>query len=184
MIIQDRTEEMERLIEKEKTFLWAQAMNIADRPEDAEDLFQDTVIKALKGCNSFQPDTNFRAWMARIMLNTHINKMRRKMSNMVPLDDAICDAEEMNFMKPVQITQMDDPEKVFFQNYINDKIMELFYSMPDEYRTAFSLFHFEGYSYEEVSRALGAPIGTIKSRIHRSRQFLMGKINIKRLAKD
>lgn len=164
--------DMEKLIESEKAFLWSQALWITRKTEDAEDLFQDTVMKACKGFDRFKRDTNFRAWAKKIMINTHINKMRRKMLNTLPFEDVYCNRDNIFIKDFPQASDMVDPENVFFQNHISEEIMWHFHALPEEYRNVFSLFHFNGYTYAEISSAVKIPVGTVKSRIHRARQYL------------
>lgn len=174
---EQRIEEMERLFESEKNVLCAMALNITGKPEDAEDLLQDTLMKAYRGFDSFERDSNFRAWARRIMINTHLNTTMRKMPHTLPLDSFSFNQSHVFLNEPsCRPAKTDNPEKVFFHNHISCEIMELFYSMPQEYRIVFSLFHFDGYTYEEISRALRIPVGTVKSRIFRARRCMTEKI--------
>ena len=175
-MVEAHSKDMELLIESEKTFLKAHAMYITGKTEDAEDLFQDTIMKACKGFTSFACDTNFRAWAKKIMMNTHLNKMRRKILNTLPYEDTYYDRDNVILKDLPQVTYMDDPENVFFHNHISDEIMWHFYALPEEYRSVFSLFHFNGYTYAEISSAVNIPVGTVKSRIHRARQCLKERI--------
>lgn len=175
-MIEERVEEMEKLIENEKGFLWSQAMRITGKPEDAEDLYQDTLMRACRGFESFECESNFRAWAKKIMINTHLNKIKRKAAHTLPLDDFTFNRDHLFFNGNFKVMKTDDPEKVFFHNHISEEIMELFYSMPDEYRIVFSLYHFDGYTYEEISRAMRIPEGTVKSRIYRARRHMTEKI--------
>lgn len=165
----NRSATMERLAEDAKPFLWTQALFITRKVEDAEDLLQETLMNACKGFEGFDLDTNFRAWAARIMINTNINKIRRRAVNTLPLDDV-----NLNccWNDSPHVSDTDDPERVFFHNYISDGVMALFQTLPKKHRIAFALFHFNGYTYEEISSAIDIPVGTVKSRIFRARQTL------------
>ena len=180
---ENRIREMEALIENDKSFLLAQARYIARRPEDAEDLFQETVMKACKHFDHFEPDSNFRAWARKIMLNTHINKRKKKTARPLPLDALHPDLTMAAFTEFSEASCMDNPESVFFRNHISEELMQHFYNLPEEYKTAFSLFHFNGYTYDEVSAALGVPVGTVKSRIHRARQLMLDLVHPARSAR-
>ena len=168
--------DIESLIESEKTFLWSQALWITRKTEDAEDLFQDTIMKVCKSYDSFKRDTNFRAWARKIMINTHINRMRLKMLDTMPYEDFNCNQNKNSSKGLLRASNMDDPENVFFHNHISEKIMWHFYSLPEEYKTVFSLFHFNEYTYAEISRVVKIPVGTVKSRIHRARQCLKNSV--------
>lgn len=166
---------VEELIEKESPFLWAQARLLTHRNEDAEDLFQDTVMKACKAREAFTPGTNFRAWARRIMINTHINRLRRKDTGHILIDDfssGAHDHTQYNLPDDHFSSYTASPEQVFFRNHIDERIMDAVQSLPAEFRTVFDLYHFEGNAYEDISRALGIPVGTVKSRIFRARQVL------------
>ncbi|MFA6448991.1 MAG: sigma-70 family RNA polymerase sigma factor [bacterium] len=176
MLIYEPCHEIERLAENEKEFLWSQALYITNRTEDAEDLLQETLMKACKGFEGFKHDSNFRAWTRKIMVNTHINRVRRQASNALSIEDYPLDRYNVFVNDPSHVSYIDDPEKVFFHNHIREEILNLFYSLPEKYKFVFTLFHFEGYSYEEISKSLKMPVGTVKSRIYRARQYLSEKI--------
>lgn len=176
---EDKIRQLTELLEREKDFLRGQAMGLARKGEDAEDLYQDTVMKAFKGFESFEPDTNFRAWIGRIMLNTHINNYnRRKIAVDVSCDmsSGECDTVVYHAADEDTVAETDNPEKVFFSQHIDGRIMQSLYSLPDSYRKPFTLYHLEGYSYEEIGKMLDVPIGTVKSRIFRARRWLREKI--------
>jgi RNA polymerase sigma-70 factor (ECF subfamily) len=171
-MVEERREGMERLIEKEKTYLWSRALQIARKTEDAEDLLQETLLKACEGFNSFTAETNFRAWSKRIMINAHINKIKRKKGETLPLDDSYQSKHIISLNGAQLVSCMDSPDIVFFHNHISEKIMERYYSLPEIYRLPFSMFHFNGYTYSEISSAMNIPSGTVKSRIHRAKALM------------
>ena len=160
-------------IEREKDFLWSRALGLTRKGEDAEDLLQDTVMKIYQGWNSFDPETNFRAWANRIMLNTHLNNVSRNRDS-VSFDFTSGASENALYHIAGEETASYavSPEQAFFSKHIDEGLVEALYSLPDEFRKPFSLFHFEGYSYEHIAEMLGLPIGTIKSRIFRARKSL------------
>lgn len=169
----NQTQEVSDFIEREKDFLWARAMSLTHKSEDAEDLYQDTVMKVYQGWNSFDPETNFRAWSNRIMLNTHLNNVSRSHDSVSY--DFTSGASENAIYHAAQEEETSyavSPEKIFFLHHIDARIVESLYTLPDEFRKPFSLFHFEGFSYEEIAAMLHIPIGTIKSRIFRARKSL------------
>jgi len=177
-----QTQQVTRFIEKEKNFLWSRAMGLTRKSEDAEDLLQDTIMKIYQGWNSFDPETNFRAWANRIMLNTHLNNVSRSHENVSY--DFTSSANEnalYHIASEEAVSYAASPEQVFFSNHIDEGIIEALYSLPDEFRMPFSLFHFEGFSYEHISEMLNLPIGTIKSRIFRARKSLQEYIMSKHL---
>jgi len=175
----DKRRQLAELLEQEKDFLRGQSLGLARKSEDAEDLYQDTVMKAFKGFETFELDTNFRAWIGRIMLNTHINNYnRRKIAVDVSCDlsSGECDNVVYHAAEENVVSETANPEKVFFSQHIDGRIVQSLYSLPDSYRRPFTLYHLEGYSYEEIAKMLGVPIGTVKSRIFRARRWLREKI--------
>ncbi len=168
-----RDREFSHLMETEKDKLWARAVGLTRKSEDAEDLLQDTVFKAYKHWNSFEKGTNFRAWMNRIMLNTHINNVNRRRNKAV-CDFSTGECDNITYHS----TEMSDtlysysPEVVFFSTHIDERLEEALYSLTDTYRLPFSLYHFEGYSYDQIAKILDVPVGTVKSRIFRARRTL------------
>lgn len=172
-------QQIQVLFDKEKDFLWAQAMGLTRKSEDAEDLYQETMLKAFKGFGGFQPNTNFRAWVGKIMLNTHINNYNRKRNNQAVICDfssGDCDHTVYHSPDGGNVSESDSPEKVFFSQHIDGELMQTLYSLPDTYKTPFALYHVEGYSYEEISQALDVPLGTVKSRIFRARRMMQEAI--------
>jgi RNA polymerase sigma-70 factor, ECF subfamily len=176
--------EMQSFIEREKKFLWSRAMGLTHKPEDAEDLYQETLMKIYQGWKSFDPETNFRAWAGRIMLNTHINNSTRRRESMsCDFSSGICDGviNASADRSDDELSFSDSPERIFFFHHIDKTVQEAFYSLPDSFRIPFALFHFEGYLYEDISKMLSLPIGTVKSRIFRARRMLRDKLQEKAL---
>lgn len=170
-------ENIERLIERDKPYLLNQAMYITGKTEDAEDLLQETLMKACLGFNSFKQDSNFRAWSKKIMINAHMNQVRRGPSNILPLADSYLKREQIIMNNISNVSYINDPEETFFHNYISEEILEPFILLPDKYKIVFSLFHFSGYPYDVISRVVNVPLGTVKSRIYRAKQYLTEQIS-------
>ena len=131
---------------------------------EAEDLVQETYAKALKGLSSFEPGTNFRAWMYRILRNTFLtSRTGLKASAMVPLDAE--DAPELP-------SAADDPESIFIEKSQYGLLREAIDALPLHFREILLLCDLEEMSYQEISQALGIPMGTVMSRLSRARQAL------------
>lgn len=181
MVMSDKqAQELTQLLEREHSFLRGQAYGLARKQEDAEDLYQETVVKAMRGFTSFKPDTNFRAWIGRIMLNTHINNYnRKKLATDISCDisSGECDSTIFHVSDDYETSSVSDsPEKVFFNNYVNGDLQSAVSNLQDAYKTPFLMFHVDGYAYEEISSMLNVPIGTVKSRIFRARKMLKEKV--------
>lgn len=175
-----QAQELTQLLEREHSFLRGQAYGLARKQEDAEDLYQETVVKAMRGFTSFKPDSNFRAWIGRIMLNTHINNYnRKKLATDISCDisSGECDSTIFHVSDDYETNSVSDsPEKVFFNNYVNGDLQSAVSNLQDAYKTPFLMFHVDGYAYEEISSLLNVPIGTVKSRIFRARKMLKEKV--------
>lgn len=134
----------------------------ADR-EEANDLLQETSLKALDNEDKFEPDTNFRGWMYTIMRNIFINNYRRVVRSSTVIDQT----EDLYHLNLSQDSGLETPEGSFGANEISDAINEF----PDEYRIPFSM-HIAGYKYNEIAEKMNLPLGTVKSRIFFARKKL------------
>ncbi len=172
--------EFTEYVERERTRLWSQAVSLTRNIQDAEDLYQETLLKGYNYWDKFELGTNFKAWMSRIMINTHINnvnKNKRKME--CDFSDGECENIIYHAVAESAVHYAENPEKVFMETHIDNGIERMLYSLPDSFRMPFSLFHFEGYLYEEVAKILDLPIGTVKSRIFRARKMMKDMIESK-----
>jgi len=133
-------------------------------PTEAEDLVQETYAKALRGFPSFQPGTNFRAWIYRILRNTFLtSRTGLKATAMVPLDAE--DADELP-------GGPETPETVFISNSEQQLLQEALEALPVHFREILLLCEAEEMSYQEISETLSIPIGTVMSRLSRARKAL------------
>jgi RNA polymerase sigma-70 factor (ECF subfamily) len=139
-----------------------------DRVE-AEDLVQETFAKALKGFRSFQPGTNFRAWMYQILRNTFLtSRTGLKSSAIVPLDE-----EDDQHILPAS---NETPESILLQRADRQLVQEALGELPVPYREVLLLCEFEEMSYQEIAATLAIPIGTVMSRLSRARRALRGAV--------
>jgi RNA polymerase sigma-70 factor, ECF subfamily len=136
---------------------------LAQNREEAEDLVQETYAKALKGFASFQPGTNFRAWMFRILRNTFLTSRTGLKAN----PTISLDAEENEPMSP--ITQ-ETPESILIAETSQEQLREAIEQLPVVFREVLLLCNVEEMSYQEIAEALTVPIGTVMSRLARARQ--------------
>ncbi len=133
--------------------------------EEAEDLVQETYAKALKGFPSFQPGTNFRAWIYRILRNTFLtSRTGLKSAATVPLEP-----EDGQDAIP---TDQHTPESILLQRSDRELVQEALTRLPVPYREVLLLCEFEEMSYQEISATLAIPMGTVMSRLSRARRAL------------
>jgi len=131
--------------------------------EEAEDLVQETFAKALKGFASFQPGTNFRAWIFRILRNTFLTSRTGLIQmNTVALDEQ----EEGELVSEVQ----EDPETLFFRRVTQIQVEKAINELPPHYQEVLVLADVEELSYQEIAQTLSIPIGTVMSRLARARK--------------
>ncbi len=131
---------------------------------DAQDLVQETYAKALKGFDSFQPGTNFRAWMYRILRNTFLTS-RTGLKAPVSLDDE----DDPHAVAPAT---METPESILLARADHDAIQRALQQLPVAHREIILLCDVEEMTYREIAEALGVPIGTVMSRLARARKAM------------
>lgn len=144
------------------------------REEDANDLVQETYLKEYKAIDRYQQGTNAKAWLFRILKNIFINEYRKKSSrpNRVDYEELLHyqDEEDANY------TSYLDLREEMFQNMIGDEVTNAINELPIHFRVVILLCDIEGFTYEEISKILDIPIGTVRSRLHRARNVLKEKL--------
>ena len=139
------------------------ALKLTADTEDADDLLQETSLKALDNEDKYTPDTNFKGWMYTIMRNIFINNYRKTVRDQTFVDQT----ENLFHLNLPQDSGFESTEG----NYDLKEIRKIVHSLPKEYRVPFSMY-VSGFKYREIAEKLGLPIGTVKSRIFFTRQRL------------
>ena len=154
--------------------LYTAALRMTRSPSDAEDLVQETYLKAYRAWNSFQQGTNLKAWLYRILTNTFINTYRAKKRR--PDESELDEIEDLYLYR-----RLGGLEAAQSGRSAEDEVMDLFTegdvkaaleSLPESFRMAVLLADVEGFSYKEIAEILDIPIGTVMSRLHRGRKAL------------
>jgi len=158
-----------KAITKELRFLKMNAMKYTKNPELADDLVQETILRALKYKKRFKPNTNLRAWLVIIMRSIYINYYRREVKRRVNLNQDMDINYFFESASPSIINSGDSNMAVAFIEKSVDKLEDK-YKLPIQLRT-------NGYSYQEISEKLDIPLGTVKSQIHYSRKQLKDLLN-------
>jgi RNA polymerase sigma-70 factor (ECF subfamily) len=140
------------------------ALNLTSNDEEAKDLLQETLLKAISNRHRFADKTNLKAWMYTIMKNIFINNYRRSMKTNTIVDNT----KDLYFLNIPQQADFVAPESTYSEREILKKIEIL----ADEYKIPFTMY-FDGYKYKEIADYLDLPIGTVKSRIFLARRQLM-----------
>lgn len=162
-------DEFERLAMAHLDAAYSGALRLAGNPTDAEDLVQDTFFRAMRAFRRFLPGTNFKAWLFRIMMNLYINEYRRRARRPRRAEDV--DPSDLGW---AGVTS--DPEACALQQIEADYLHNAIARLPDKFRMVIMLADEQGLSYEEIARIMRSPVGTVRSRLHRSRRMLAHRL--------
>jgi RNA polymerase sigma-70 factor (ECF subfamily) len=152
--------------------LYAVSCRMTKSTTEAEDLVQDTVVKAMRARDQFQPGTNLKAWLLRILTNTFINRYRRGGLERDLFDGPDVDSLTEGWVGANTMRAMRDPETQALTPLVEAEVQRALDQLPDEFRIAVVLSDIEELSYKEIADAMGCPIGTVMSRLHRGRRLL------------
>jgi RNA polymerase sigma-70 factor, ECF subfamily len=154
--------------------LFGSALRMTRNRADAEDLVQETLLKAFRSYDSFEAGTNLRAWLFRILTNTFINSYRAKQSR--PLESELGDLEDLYLYKRLpelaQRTRTQSAEDEIFDLFTDDEVKRALEDLPEVYLLPVLLADVQDFSYQEIATMLDIPIGTVMSRLHRGRKAL------------
>lgn len=181
LLTKQKTREMqnyERIFEEEfyphADALYNFAYNLTYNEEDANDLVQETYMKAFRFIDKYITGTNAKAWLFKILKNAFINHYRKKSKrpSRVDYEEIINyhDQEDTNYSSHI------DLREEIFQNMMGDEVTIAINGLPVDFRTVILLCDIEGFTYEEISKIMDIPIGTVRSRLHRSRNMLKEKL--------
>lgn len=155
--------------------LYRTALRLTRVPADADDLVQDTYLKAFRAADSFEPGTNLRAWLFTILHNTARNRARDRSRDTVTVDSEAVDqaAETPQFGTSGRV---DDPETLLIKTTLTPELQAAVDELPETFREAVWLRDVEEFSYAEIADMLSIPAGTVMSRISRGRRMLFGRL--------
>lgn len=156
--------------------LYAVSCRMTRSTTEAEDLVQDTIVKAMRARDQFEPGSNLKAWLLRIMTNTFINRYRRGGLERDLIDGPDADSLTEGWVGATTLRGMRDPETAALAPLVEAEVARALDELPDEFRIAVVLSDIEELSYKEIADAMGCPIGTVMSRLHRGRKMLQTKL--------
>ena len=154
--------------------LYSAAMRLTRNSADAEDLVQDTYLRAWRSFSTFQEGTNLRAWLYRILTNTFINKYRAKQRR--PDETGMDNIEDLYLYK--RLSTLDSAlgnrsaEDTMFEMFTDDEVKAALEELPANFRLPVLLADVEGFHYKEIAEMLEIPVGTVMSRLHRGRKAM------------
>jgi RNA polymerase sigma-70 factor, ECF subfamily len=158
--------------------IYSAALRLTRNPSDAEDLVQETYLKAYRGFGGFQEGTNLRAWLYRILTNTFINTYRAKKRR--PEESELDEIEDLYLYRRLggleAATVGRSAEDELMDWFTDGEVKEAVEELPETFRLAVLLADVEGFSYKEIAEILDIPIGTVMSRLHRGRKALQRRL--------
>jgi len=168
--LQLRYSEFEKEAVPHMDALYNFALRMTGDEDDADDLVQETFLKAFRFFDKFEKGTNCKAWLFRILKNSFINDYRKtsKEPNKVDYDDV------QNFYETIKADEVETQhyEEDAFANLLDDDISKALTELPEDFRTVIILSDIEGFTYDEISEFVDIPVGTVRSRLHRARKML------------
>lgn len=154
--------------------LYRTALRMTRHPQDAEDLVQETYLRAIRSLNQFQEGTNLRAWLFKILTNAFINQYRRR--GRTPRNESIDNVEDFYLYQHLVESDIQpsssDPEREVLERLVDEDIIRALEDLPLPFRQVVLLADVEGFSYKEIADILNIKIGTVMSRLHRGRRRL------------
>jgi len=169
----DKREKLIALCEENFSALYRTALRMTKNHSDAEDLVQETFLKAFRSIDHFDESYNGRGWLFRILTNSYIDRYRKAKKK--PTKMEYSDVTDVFISRDGQYNEksrFDDPEEAFFKKYVIEDVKRAIENLPEYYRLPVLLTDIEGFSYQEVADMLDTPIGTVMSRLYRGRKLL------------
>lgn len=157
--------------------LYAAALRMTRNPADAEDLVQETMLRAYRAFDRFEAGTNLKAWLFRILTNAYINVYRKKQRE--PQKVSSEEVEDFDLYQELKNHDPDftrSPETIVLDSLVDSDIIEALDDLPEQFRLAVVLSDIEDFSYAEMAEIMEVPLGTVMSRLHRGRKALQKRL--------
>ena len=151
--------------------LYRVALRLTNNAADADDLVQETMLKAYRAWDQYEKGTNAKGWLLTILRHAFINEYRRRTRHPENVD--------LDTIEPFAVfegIQDEDPQGAFFDKIVDDEVLREIDKLPEAFRETLVLSDVEGMSYQEIAKILEIPVGTVKSRLFRARRALQSKL--------
>ncbi len=166
--------ESEALVHMDAVYRFA--LRLAGEPDQANDLVQDTYLRAWKAWDQYEVGTNAKSWLFTICRNLFLRRVERGKRHRSTVDERVpreSTSSGGDIVNPLwSVTSQMDPEGSFFDSIVDDEVIRAIEDLPEEYRTAVVMSDVEGLPYADIAEATGVPVGTVKSRLFRGRRKL------------
>jgi RNA polymerase sigma-70 factor, ECF subfamily len=152
--------------------LFAAALRLTKNQGDAEDLVQDTFLRAYRFFDKFERGTNIKAWLFKILTNTFINRYRRKVKERSLTEGGELEAVHERLLAKDAQEYQSNPEQAVFDRLLSDDVLRAIDGLPDDFRMVVVLADLQEFSYREIAEIMECPVGTVMSRLYRGRRLL------------
>lgn len=156
--------------------LYGAALRYTRTHAEAEDLVQETILRAWHKWHQFEAGTNCKAWLFRILTNTFINGYRRRVKEREILEAELMGRHGERFFSRQSAQRWGDPEQGFEANNLSPVVERALSDLPVNFRTVVVLADLQSFSYREIAEIVGCPIGTVMSRLFRARRMLQASL--------
>jgi len=172
----NRSKDFEKLVLEHLDMLYAVALRLTRNTTDAQDLTQNTVVKALRFHDRFKDGTYIKAWLLTILRNTFINEYRRRVRRPYFVELTGTEATASNTPDPDIAFEPAEENATDLMELLDDEVRDAVETLPDDFRQAVIMADLEDKSYKEIAEAMGCPLGTVMSRLYRGRKLLRQRL--------
>jgi len=170
-----RRREFEALARRYYVDIFRAACRLTGNRDEAADLTQESMVRAYLGFHQFEPGTNFRAWMLRIVANTHVSRFRHRQRRPETVGwETLTDSTGRETLRAAETAP--GPEEETFSHFNDEEVDRALAALPEEFRMVAIMSDIYGMQYQEIADALGIPIGTVRSRLFRARRLLRAQL--------
>ncbi len=164
--------EFERVALPQRSYLYKVASYLTKKRARAEDLVQETYLRAFRFFDKYEPGTNCKAWLVSILRHLFVNRYRHMKKQPVMVDCGSLDAVSGFAVEQEEMMEREDPENLLLKNFMHEEVEGALNDLPPDYRRAVNLVDINELSYEEAAEVMECPIGTLRSRVYRGRRML------------